>query len=151
MSKEIERKYLVRDMSFIEKARESHEITQAYIVARKNVVVRIRIQDDEAFLTIKGENNGPVRNEWEYKIPASEAREMVENLPNEGSISKTRYRVDAGNGLVWEIDCFHGKHEGLVLAEIELPDESTEVVLHSFIGEEVTLEPKYYNSNLAKE
>ena len=106
--------------------------------------------DDKAFLTIKGKNNGPVRYEWERKISKSDAVEMLKSLPIVGTIEKTRYKVDAGRGLSWEIDRFHDRNEGLILAEIELPDESVDVILPNFIGKEVTSDPRYYNSNLAK-
>ena len=150
MPKEIEKKYLVNDNSFESLACEKHHITQSYLVAEDDIVVRIRMIDDKAFLTIKGKNNGPVRYEWERKISKSDAVEMLKSLPIVGTIEKTRYKVDAGRGLSWEIDRFHGRNEGLILAEIELTDESVDVILPNFIGKEVTSDPRYYNSNLAK-
>lgn len=150
MPKEIEKKYLVNDNSFESLACEKHHIIQSYLVAEDDIVVRIRMIDDKAFLTIKGKNNGPVRYEWERKISKSDAVEMLKSLPIVGTIEKTRYKVVAGRGLSWEIDRFHGRNEGLILAEIELPDESVDVILPNFIGKEVTSDPRYYNSNLAK-
>lgn len=150
MPKEIERKFLVLDSSFVEKAFETHEIVQAYITTDKEAVIRVRISDEKAFITIKGANKGIVRDEWEYNIPYDDANEMIERLPIKGIIRKTRYKVCADDGLTWEIDCFHGKHEGLILAEVELPDESVKFNIPPFIGEEVTNDPQYYNAVLSQ-
>lgn len=149
MAKEIERKFLVKGDSFKKKAFLKHDIRQFYLSTDKGAVVRVRIRDDKAFLTVKGANTGAVRDEWEWEIPYRHAVEMAENLPIASEILKTRYKVDAGGGLTWEIDVFHGRLDGLVIAEIELPDANTEITLPDFIAAEVTGNPAYYNSNIA--
>lgn len=150
MAKEIERKFLVKDDSFIPQAQGKHEIMQAYISTEPDRTVRVRIKDDSAFLTVKTRNDGCVRNEWEFEIEPEAALEMMQSCCT-AKISKTRYVVPAGNGLFWEIDVFHGRHQGLVVAEIELPSSDACFTLPPFIGEEVTGDARYYNSSLAED
>lgn len=147
MAKEIERKYLVTDTSYREVATEKRHIIQAYLNRDPNATVRVRIAGDMAFLTIKGKNSGAVRDEWEYTIPISDARNMIERCATGRIIEKTRYIVPFG-GYLWEVDEFGGELEGLTVAEIELPSADTEFSLPSFIGDEVTGDPRYYNSSL---
>lgn len=146
MSKEIERKFLVTDTSYRALATGKAEIVQGYLSRVPERTVRVRLWNDEAFLTVKTRNVGITRNEWEYRIPAADAREMLKAC--EGLLEKTRYIVPAGDGLKWEVDEFHGRHEGLTVAEIELPAEDCGFTKAGFVGEEVTGDPRYYNSNL---
>ena len=95
---------------------------------------------------MKGKTIGDTRLEFEYEIPLEDARQMM-NLCLPGIIEKRRYVVPF-EGFVWEVDEFAGTRKGLVLAEIELPDSSTPYTLPSFIGENVTGRPEFYNSNL---
>ena len=148
MAKEIERKFLVINDDFKSMAQEIHSIKQGYLSTRKEATVRVRVKDDQAYLTIKGINLGATRDEWEYPIPATEAREMLSQLPIGTLIDKTRYIVPF-KGHTWEIDLFHGRHSGLILAEIELSSEDETFHLPPFIGKEVTGDPAYYNSTLA--
>lgn len=149
MALEIERKFLIKDRSYVEMATSSHEIRQAYLSDNVDATVRVRVRDDSAFITVKGRNAGAVRHEWEYAAPVEDAVEMATILAGGWSIDKTRYIVDY-DGLRWEIDEFHGRHEGLVVAEVELSGEDESIVLPPFVGEEVTGRPEYYNSVLAK-
>ncbi len=151
MSLEIERKFLVVNDSYRKMASAVHIIKQGYISTDPDRTVRIRTFDDRGFITIKTRNHGAVRNEWEYEIPIDDALRIIENVCDSGIISKHRYLVDAGNGLRWEIDEFSGKLAGLVVAEIELPKEDTPFELAEFIGDEVTGDPRYFNSNLSKQ
>ncbi|MCP4186007.1 MAG: CYTH domain-containing protein [Gammaproteobacteria bacterium] len=148
MPKEIERKFLI-DLEQVELPSNGTEIKQGYFPVSKNVrtVVRVRIIGDEAYLTIKGENIGSVRSEFEYSIPVDEALEMLGNFCQKPFIEKTRFEIPNGRH-VWEIDVFHGDNEGLVVAEIELNEESDEFDLPDWVSGEVTSDPKYYNSNL---
>ena len=150
MAKEIERKFLVRDDSYRALAKQTRSIVQGYLSCRPDSTVRVRIVDDEAYLTVKSKNYGCLRGEWEYQIPIDDAKELL-NLcePESVIIEKTRYIIEVED-LKWEIDEFHGGLNGLVVAEIELPSEDTSFELPSFIGQEVTGDPKYYNSNLSK-
>ncbi len=146
MAKEIERKFLVKG-EFKYLAVKEINITQAYLSVDPARTIRLRIADSEAHLTIKS----PVRktfarNEWEVAIPLSIAKEIMEScLP--GRIVKTRYIIPYRNHT-FEVDIFHGKNEGLTLAEIELSNENEKFVKPDWLGEEVTGQPEYYNSNL---
>ena len=147
---EIERKYLVTSDSYKQLAVARYHICQGYISREKTGTVRIRITDDKAFLTIKGKPAAGhfARYEWEKEIDVQEAKELM--LLCQGTIiDKTRWIVPAAEeGLKWEIDEFHGKHEGLTLAEIELTNEEQEVEKPNFVGEDVTSDPRYYNANM---
>jgi len=149
MSKEIERKYLVRGSSYRHQATQKKDMMQGYLSLDPDATVRIRIVGDKAFITVKSRNIGAVRNEWEYPVPVEEAKEMLRSCCKSRLIDKTRYIVEAPHNLKWEIDEFHGSLDGLVIAEIELPDEEFEVALPDFIGEDVTGNTRYYNSSLA--
>jgi CYTH domain-containing protein len=150
MPKEIERKFLVRG-EFRHLAIREIEITQGYLSIDNVRVIRLRLCDERAFLTIKApaENTMFTRNEWEYEIPISEAGEMM-NLCLPGRIHKTRYIVPF-SGHRFEVDLFHGRHEGLIIAELELTDEADVFDKPDWLGEEVTGRPEYYNSSLIKE
>ena len=148
MAKEIERKFLVVNDSYKELCNTVLNISQGYITTDKKAVVRVRTCNEKGFLTIKGENSGAVRDEWEYPIPVDDAKEMIRKLAGNTVIAKTRYLIDF-KGFRWEVDEFHSPAAGLVVAEIELHDESTEFPLPPFIGEEVTGNPAYYNSSIA--
>ena len=150
MNQEIERKYLVNGESYKQMAVAHHHICQGYISREKTGTVRVRIADDRAYLTIKGKPSAGhfARYEWEKEIDVAEAQELMK-LCQGSIIDKTRWIVLAKEeGLKWEVDEFHGKHEGLVLAEIELESEEQVVELPMFVGKEVTDDPRYYNANM---
>lgn len=148
MAKEIERKFLVSG-EFRQDSPESYHIMQGYICADPDRTVRVRVRGDKGFLTIKGRSSadGLSRYEWEKEIPASEAVELMA-LCGSGVIDKTRYLVPFGRHT-YEVDVFHGANEGLVLAEIELAEEQETFEKPSWLGEEVTGDPRYYNSMLS--
>ena len=150
MGKEIERKYLVKDNSFKEKAVEKHRIVQGYLNKAPESTVRVRVIDQSnAYLTVKSLTVGSVRGEWEYCIPVKDAVELLGLCPKNEVIDKTRHIVYYDN-YRWEIDEFIHPSSGLVVAEIELSDENEAFSLPPFVGLEVTGNPKYYNSNIAK-
>ena len=142
--KEIERKFLVKDLRFKEEAHHSYEIKQAYLQKDPAKSVRVRISGNQAWLTIKGisDKQGLVRNEWEYVIPATDARELIGLCEN--AIEKTRYEVKHQNQL-FEVDVFHAQNDGLIVAEIELDKESDQVEKPDWLGKEITGKTKYYN------
>ena len=151
MSLEIERKFLVKE-GFKEEAFRHYYIVQGYISSSQGRTVRIRIRDEQAFLTIKGPSNaaGISRFEWEKEITADDARQLLV-LTEPGLIDKTRYLVKNTDGKhVWEVDEFHGANEGLVMAEIELSSEDEPFDRPAWLGEEVTGDRRYYNSHLSK-
>jgi adenylate cyclase len=149
MGFEIERKFLVKG-EFRHLSTESYGITQAYISTEPGKTIRLRITDKNAFLTIKTPllPDSLKRNEWEYEIPVDDARQMM-NLCVPGKILKTRYLIPAGERK-FEVDVFHDRNEGLVIAEIELGSETETIEKPDWLGEEVTGNPAYYNSNLIK-
>lgn len=147
MGKEIEHKYLVTDDSFKKMSIEQHHISQGYLSRDKERTVRIRIIDNEARLTIKGKNNGDTRSEYEYSIPVCDADEMLNDLCVQPVIIKTRHIINY-NGNKWEVDEFGGKLQGLILAEIEIPYSEYKYDIPPFIGKNVTMDSRYYNSNL---
>ena len=144
---EIERKFLVKEHLWeaIEKPSPSR-IVQAYIVNSAEKTVRIRIKGTKGFLTIKGPTQGISRSEFEYEIPLKDADELISTFA-EKVIEKFRYEISFKNHL-WEVDVFTGKLEGLYLAEIELNSEDEHFELPEWVGEEVSIDPNYYNSNL---
>ena len=157
---EIERKYLVTSDCYKELAVARYHIRQGYISREKTGTVRVRITDDKAYLTIKGKPAAGhfARYEWEKEIDVQEAEELMK-LCQGTVIDKTRWIVPAETGdnlqltvdnlqLIWEVDEFHGKHEGLVVAEIELECEEQSFEIPDFIGDEVTHDPRYYNANM---
>ena len=146
---EIERKFLVKDNSYKQMAIRHYEIRQGYLSKESGRTIRIRIRDNEAFITIKGPsvNGGLSRFEWEKAIDVKEAKALLQ-LALPGEIEKTRWIVPANNNLVWEVDEFHGRLNGMIIAEIELENEKQNFSKPAFIGEEVTGDTRYYNSNL---
>jgi CYTH domain-containing protein len=147
MHKEIERKFLVTGDGW-RRGAQGTPFRQGYLNSDKNRCVRIRTVGDRAFLTVKGLTVGCTRTEFEYSIPREDCESMLENLAEKPLIEKTRYRIDAGSGLTWEIDEFHGANEGLIVAEIELPDENADFAKPDWLGKEVSDDPRYFNSNL---
>ncbi|MDO6743130.1 CYTH domain-containing protein [Tenacibaculum soleae] len=150
MAIEIERKFLITSDEFKQKAHQKNYIKQGFLNADKNRVVRVRIMNDLGFLTIKGASNktGTSRFEWEKEIDLQEAKELL-NLCEKGIIEKYRYLVKIDNHT-YEIDEFLGENEGLLVAEIELNNENEHFTKPNWLGEEVTGNIKYYNSNLSK-
>ena len=140
---------MVTNDSYKQMAAARYHIVQGYISREKTGTVRIRITDDRAFLTIKGKpaEGHFARFEWEKKIDVKEAEELMK-LCQGTIIDKTRWIIPSDQDLKWEVDEFHGKHEGLVIAEIELTSEEQSFHKPDFIGDEVTDDPRYYNSQL---
>lgn len=149
MGKEIERKFLVKGNSYRAAASRHKHIIQAYLSADADATVRLRIMDDKAYITVKSRNEGCRRGEWEYEIPADDARQMIEQCHLDDVIEKTRYYIEFDRHT-WEVDEFAGRLAGLVVAEIELSSEDDKFAKPEFIGEEVTGDSRYYNSSLLK-
>ena len=149
MAKERERKVL--GIGECKSLAVSHRhITQGYISSVPSRTVRSRIRDDKGFITIKGSSSsgGLTRFEWEKEIPLSEANELIQ-LCEPGVIDKTRYLVHSGNHTI-EVDEFYGDNEGLIMAEVELASEDEQFEKPDFLGQEVTGDIRYYNSQLQK-
>ncbi|MGI0486259.1 CYTH domain-containing protein [Pantanalinema rosaneae CENA516] len=148
MPTEIERKFLVIGDDWRQLA-PGVVYSQGYIAKTDGRVVRVRIAGDQGYLTIKGATQGISRSEYEYVIPIEDARELLQTLCDRPLIEKTRYKI-VQSGLVWEVDEFAGDNQGLIMAEVELSDANQAIDLPSWIGEEVSHDPRYYNSNLVK-
>ena len=147
MAKEIERKYLVQGDRW-KKLAQGVLYRQGYIATVGKATVRVRVIGDRGYLTIKGENKGIVRAEFEYPIPVEDAEEMLNTLCDRPLIEKFRYIIPYGN-LVWEVDEFLGDNAGLIIAEVELESEDLVIALPDWIDREVS-DPKYFNVNLVK-
>ena len=165
MQIETEKKFLVKDDGYKAQAVESHRIRQGYIAHDMGRSVRVRILDDKGILTVKGPFIGVgSRPEWEKEISLKEAEELF-LICKPGSIDKTRWIVpaempgQAGHDVMadpdrpsscFEVDEFHGENEGLVMAEIELESQDEAFERPSWLGEEVTGDPRFYNGYLAR-
>lgn len=149
MALEIERKFLVSG-DFRQYVCESVRVVQGYLSSVAERTVRVRIMGDKGFITVKGISSasGASRFEWEREIPLSEAEALLE-LCEPGVIDKVRHVVPVGDH-VFEVDEFHGDNEGLMMAEVELSSEDEMFMRPVWLGEEVTGDPRYYNSMLMK-
>jgi adenylate cyclase len=148
MGTEIEKKFLLTGDAWRELAEGTH-YRQGYLNSVKERIVRVRTIDDKGFLTIKGITSGVTRVEYEYEIPKDECNAMLDDLAEKPIIEKTRYKIDYG-GFTWEIDEFFGENKGLIIAEIELESEDQIFKKPEWVGDEVSGDPRYYNSNLIK-
>lgn len=148
MATEIERKFLVIGEEW-RKSATGTIYRQGYIFSDVRRTVRVRVAGEKGFLTIKGTAVGLARPEFEYAIPTEDAMLMLDTLCDRPLIEKTRYVLKQGD-LTWEIDEFAGENQGLIVAEVELKDENQSVELPSWIGPEVSHDPRYFNAALAK-
>ena len=149
MGTDIERKFLVQNDNW-RALGQGKLYRQGYLTTNPDCTVRVRIAGDQGYLTIKGATTGISRAEYEYGIPLEDAAQLLDTLCQPPLIEKTRYRIPAAKGLVWEVDEFAGENQGLIIAEIELPNAEQSVELPDWIGPEVSNDPRYFNSNLSK-
>lgn len=147
---EIERKFLVKSEAFKDQAFNSYDIRQGFLNSAPVRTVRIRLKNDKGLLTIKGKSSadGLSRFEWEKEIPKTDAEALL-LLCEKRIIDKTRYEVKVGNHT-FEVDEFYGDNQGLIIAEVELNSKTDTFEKPDWLGEEVTGDIKYYNSNLSK-
>ncbi len=148
MPTEIERKFLLKGDNW-RSLGQGVAYCQGYIAADPERTVRVRIVGDQGYLTIKGKSQGIARSEFEYAIPVADAKELLQSLCQPPLIQKMRYRIP-WEGLVWEVDEFAGENQGLIVAEVELTHADQAIAVPDWIGAEVSHDPRYYNSNLAK-
>jgi adenylate cyclase len=149
-NREIEKKFLVRSMDF--RTANPTRMRQGYLSTEPERTVRVRLDGERGVLTIKGRSRGAVRAEYEYEIPASDANELLGmTLPS--LVEKLRHRVEHG-GFVWEVDEFLGENAGLVVAELEVQDESdfgrALEAPPAWLGREVTDDSRFANARLAE-
>ncbi|MDL5510554.1 CYTH domain-containing protein [Arenibacter sp. M-2] len=147
---EIERKFLVKSEDFKSDAIKNERIVQGFLNTDPLRTVRVRIKGDKGFITVKGKGNqsGTTRFEWEKEIAVKEADALI-LLSEPGVIDKVRYYIEVGRHI-YEVDEFLGDNSGLIVAEIELEDEAEDFLKPSWLGQEVTADIKYYNSQLSK-
>ena len=147
---EIERKFLVESSEYLNVAFSKERIVQGFLNTDPERTVRVRIKGDVGFLTVKGKSNasGTTRFEWEKEILVAEAEQLL-SLCEPVILEKTRYNVPF-SGHLFEVDEFHGANEGLVIAEVELEAESETFKKPDWLGQEVTGDIRYYNSQLSK-
>lgn len=147
MAMEIERKFKLKSPSVLNELQGSHFL-QAYL-AKGSVLVRVRVADDKAWLTLKGQPLSTLsRPEWEYEIPVADALEMARQ-PGAYALEKTRYFLVC-NGHTFEVDRYHGGLDGLYSVEVEMDSEKTLVALPDWVGEEVTGNKAWDNESLAR-
>jgi len=148
MGIEIERKFLPVDDSWREQVERSMEIRQGYLSRDARRAIRVRIYDDSAHLNIKASDDGIHRHEFEYDIPLEDARALFEHVVEGPIVEKIRHELRVGDHL-WEVDEFLGANAPLVVAEIELAHADEPFERPAWLGEEVSQDRRYYNSNLA--
>lgn len=148
MAREIERKFLVIGDEWRRLARRSLAIQQAYLARTNAATIRIRIIDGvEAYVAVKTARRGATRGEYEYRVPLADAEEMM--AMRTGLVLRKQRHLVTAHGMQWEVDVFADVHEGLVVAEIELPHADTAFQLPAWLGAEVTHDLRYCNSYLA--
>ena len=141
-----ERKFLVKDNSFINDAVKSEFIKQGYLASNKIFETRVTVINNNSYICIKTSDCSLERKQFYYNIPDNEAEELFNKCADK--VYKTRYTVPGKEyGITWTVDVFHGKD--LILAEIEINDNKI-LYFPSWLGEEVTEDEKYYNCNIAK-
>lgn len=146
MGEEIERKFLVSGELWRETA-EGTRYRQGFLSTEPERTVRVRVAGPRGSITVKGKNIGARRAEFEYEIPVADAERMLDTLCKRPLIEKVRYVLAVGVHT-WEIDVFEGDNAGLVVAEIELRREDEAFERPEWVGDEVTDDPRYFNSNL---
>lgn len=146
MGEEIERKFLVTGDAWHETA-ESTRYRQGFLSTVPERTVRVRVAGLRGTITVKGKNLGARRAEFEYEIPVADAEQMLDTLCERPLIEKVRHTLTAGPHT-WEVDVFEGDNAGLVVAEIELGSEDEAFEKPEWVGDEVTSDPRYFNSNL---
>ena len=148
MGLEIERKFLLKDDGW-RPGPPGISLRQGFLLNSDECTIRVRAMGTQAFITIKGRTQGPVRLEYEYPIPVEDADELLVHFCQSPLIEKNRY-IREYHGQKWEVDEFSGVNQGLIVAELELHSPDQEIRFPPWIGLEVTDDPRYLNANLAK-
>ncbi len=147
MAFEIERRFLVKNDDWKRRASIGTAYRQGYIFTAEGCTLRVRVAGNRGFLTLKGLHEGITRREYDYEIPLAEAEEILSVFCTRTPVEKVRYTVEEA-GIRWEVDVFSGANHGLVIAEVELPEEGQPVEPPGWAGEEVTGDTRYLNVNL---
>lgn len=148
MGLETERKFLVDKKKWSELAKPTGEMyRQGYLLADPVKTIRARMAEKSGFLTIKGKTEGASRAEYEYAIPLTDAKELIDRF-SVSEVTKKRYKISVDH-KVWDVDEFLGDNEGLILAEIELQNENEPFTRPAWVTTEVTTDKRYYNAYLS--
>ncbi len=149
MATEIEHKFLIRNDRWRQQVERSIRMRQGYLISDARCSVRVRIADGQGFLNLKSGTLGILRSEYEYPIPPADAEEILDTLCEKPLLEKTRHLVRF-EGHLWEIDEFAGDNAGLIVAEIELSRPDEPFARPDWVGEDVSHDIRYYNSQLAR-
>lgn len=149
MATEIEHKFLIRDDRWRQQVERSAPMRQGYLTSDARCSVRVRVAGGQGFLNIKSGTLGIQRSEYEYPIPLAEAEEILSTLCEKPLLEKTRHYLHFG-GRLWEIDEFAGDNAGLIVAEVELDRPDEPFARPDWLGEDVSHDIRYYNSQLAR-
>lgn len=144
MGQEIERKFLVEGEGWRTGVRRTIRMRQGYLSDGMNSSVRVRMENDDAFINIKSSKDGIHRLEFQYKVPAEDASVLLDEVALEPLIEKTRHEVPVADHI-WEVDVFEGENSGLIVAEVELSSIDEEFELPDWVGKEVSQDRRYYN------
>ncbi|MGF6148580.1 Uncharacterized protein conserved in bacteria [Kingella potus] len=148
MTVEIERRFLLADDSWRGEASAPRLLVQGYVSVEKERTVRVRIDGNKAWLTLKGYVSDITRSEFEYEIPLAHAREIFATMCP-FCMEKRRYEIRVG-GFVFEIDEYLGSNAPLALAEIELPSEDAAFPRPAWLGREITCDGRFTNAYLSR-
>lgn len=149
MATEIEHKFLLRDERWRSLVERSARIRQGYLMSDARCSVRVRVADSQGFLNLKSGTLGIQRSEYEYPIPLADAEEILDTLCEKPLLEKTRHYLWFGEHL-WEIDEFVGDNAGLIVAEVELSRVDEVFARPDWLGEDISHDIRYYNSQLAR-
>ena len=144
---EIERKFLVANDEWRQSAVRSVGIRDGLIAVYKDRKVRVRIAGDIATVAIKGPRIGIVRPEFEYEIPIADAERMLSTMCQDDTLEKQRFFVEDA-GATWHVDVYGGILQGVVIAEVELPHATQELIFPRWIGKEITGDSFYKKINM---
>ncbi len=143
------RKFLVTDERWRDGIVSRRRLTDGFVAQFAGGKVRVRLDDDRAWLTVKGERTGLSRAEFEYEIPREDARAMLTMVCDTCLIERTRHCVPYG-GLTWEVNVYDGALSGMVLAEVELSNEDQAFEQPAWLGREVTQDPRFRQSTMLR-
>lgn len=148
MKKEIERRFLV-DQNKLPSLKHGKLITQGYLAklnSEISPIVRVRAEGKSAYLTIKLFESLFTKKEFEYKIPLKEAELLLQSCI--AQVQKIRYSVKITNH-VWVIDQYEGENFPLIVAEVELKNETEKFELPLWVTKEVSQDSRFHAYNLA--
>ena len=146
---EVERKFLVAHDGWRDEVTSKRRLTDGLVGHFASGKVRVRLDEDRGWLTVKGNRAGLARPDFEYEVPRADAEDMLSLVCETCLIERTRHCIPHG-GLIWEVDVYEGSLSGMVLAEVELEYEAQTVDLPAWVGQEVTANPRFSQSTMLR-